>query len=282
MSELRQRMLQDLKIRNRSKSTQDRYAWHIADFARFFGRSPDQLGPEHIRLWQLHLIEERGLSYSTLNVAVCALRFFYGVTLRRDWVVERIPFARPEKKLPAILSPSEVQQFLDALVLPKHHAMFSVAYSGGLRVTEVTRLRVQDIDSKRNVINIRNGKGKKDRLVPLSPRLLVELRAYWRAERPSPFLFPGAKAHRPIATSTARKICQVAAEKAGIEKPVTPHTLRHCFATHLLEAGVDLRTIQMLLGHSSIKTTARYTRVSVDRLRSIQTPLDLLPDTITP
>lgn len=272
-------MLEDLRIRNRSEATQKTYIRQVAAFAHHFGRSPDQLGPEHIRLWQVHLVEQRGLSWSTLNVAVSALRFFYRVTLRRDWVIKHIPFAKPAKKLPVILSPGEVRQLLDAVVLPKHHAMLSLAYAGGLRVTEISRLLVLDIDSKRMLINIRNSKGMKDRIVPLSPRLLVELRAYWCIDRPSPYLFPGAVPGRPIASSTIRKACRVAVRKAGLKKRVSPHTLRHCFATHLLEAGVDVRTIQMLLGHSSLTTTSRYTHVSIDKIRSIQTPLDLLPDT---
>ena len=276
MTKLRQRMIEDLRIRNLAKHTQRNYIHYVAAFARHFGRSPANLGPEHIRTWQIHLVEERGFSWSTLNVAVCALRFLYRTTLGKDWAIDHIPYAKAEKKLPVVLSLSEVQRFLDAIVNPKHHAMLSVAYSGGLRVAEVSNLHVKDVDSERMVIHVRRGKHRKDRFVPLSPRLLIELRAYWRSARPQLYLFPGPDPTRPITTGTIREICRSATKKAGLKKQVTPHTLRHCFATHLLDAGVDLRTIQMLLGHAALSTTTRYTHVSVERLRSAPTPLDLL------
>jgi len=272
-------MIEDLRIRNRSEGTQKSYIRQVAAFARHFGRSPADLGPEHVRAWQVHLVEERGVCWSTLNVAVCALRFLYRITLGRDWALDLIPFAKPEKKLPVVLSPQEVKRLLDAVAIPKHHAMLSVAYAGGLRVSEVAGLRIENIDSERMVIHVQAGKGKKDRFVPLSPRLLDELRAYWRISRPRPFLFPGQDPAQPITRETIWRVCRRAADKAGLAKRVSPHTLRHCFATHLLEAGEDIRTIQMLLGHRALRTTCRYTHVSVEKLRSVRTPLDLLPDT---
>jgi integrase/recombinase XerD len=277
MTKLRQRMLEDLRIRNLSEATQETYLRQVAAFARHFGRSPAELGPEHIRAWQVHLIEDRGVCWSSLNVAVSALRFFYVTTLGKDWDVNRIPGAKKEMKLPVVISPREVQRFLSVVTNIKYHAILSVAYSGGLRVSEIANLKVQDIDSERMVIHIHSSKGKRDRLVPLSPRLLTELRTYWRNARPQPYLFPGQDPERPVSTGSIRAVCRVATERAGFKKRVTPHTLRHCFATHLLEAGVDLRTIQMLLGHGSVGTTCRYTHLSLERFRSLTTPLDLLP-----
>lgn len=276
MTELRQRMLEDLRIRNLSENTQRIYLHQVAAFARHFGRSPAELGPEHVRTWQVHLVQERQVAWSTLNIAVCALRFLYCTTLRKDWSIKRIPYAKPEKKLPIVLSPREVKRFLDAIINPKHHAMISVAYSGGLRVAEIVNLRVQDIDSERMLIHVRAGKGRKDRFVPLSPRLLAELRTYWRRDRPQRYLFPGPDALKPITTHSIRQVCRKAVHAAGLRKRVTPHTLRHCFATHLLEAGTDLRTVQMLLGHGSLKVTSRYLHVSPEKIRAVRTPLDLL------
>jgi site-specific recombinase XerD len=271
-------MLEDLRIRNLAEGTQRNYIAQVAAFARHFGRSPEELGPEHIRAWQVYLVEERGVSWSTLNIAVCALRFLYRKTLGKDWVIQHIPYAKREKKLPVVLSPEEVRCLLDAVSNPKHRVILMVAYSGGLRVSEVARLRVKDIDSRRMVIHVRHTKSKKDRFVPLSPKLLEELRAYWCISRPRPFLFPGAHPRRPITRGTIACFCRRAARHAGIEKRVSPHTLRHSFATHLHEAGVGVRTIQMLLGHGALKTTCRYTHVSTEHLRSIRTPLDLLDD----
>ena len=275
MTELRQRMLEDLRIRNYSPATCRTYIAHVAAFARHFGRSPDKLGPSHVRQWQLELVA-RGLSWSTLNLNVCALRFLYGKTLGKDWTLKQIPYAKQGKKNPVVLSPEEVRQFLSTITNPKHLMILRVAYATGLRVSELASLRVSDIDSKRMVLQVRAGKGNKDRIVPISPKLLEELRVYWRALRPWPFLFPGSDPHGPIATHSIRQVCRRATLQAGLSKRVTPHTLRHCFATHLLEAGVDVRTIQVLLGHGSLKTTTRYTQVSTQRLRSVTSPLDLL------
>ncbi len=278
MTSLRQRMIEDLRIRNLSEETQKSYVNRIADFARYFGRSPEEMGLEEIRAWQVHLVEERRVAWSTLNTAVCALRFLYRTTLGKDWSIDHIPFAKREEKLPVIPSPREVRRLLAAATTTKHRAMLMVAYSAGLRVSEVARLRVEDIDSERGVIHVRHTKSRKDRLVPLSPRLLEELRIYWRAHKPRTFLFPGRDPHRPITRGTIGQACRRALRKAGLTKRITPHTLRHAFATHLLEAGVDLRTIQLLLGHSSLRITLRYTHISKTRICSIRTPLDALPD----
>ena len=278
MTNLRRRMLEDLRIRNLAEGTQQLYVANVAAFARHFGRSPEELGPEHIRAWQVHLVEERKVAWSTLNIAVCALRFLYRTTLGKDWTIRHIPYAKREKRLPVVLSPQEVRRMLAAVTNPKHRSMLMVAYSGGLRVSEVTHLRIEDIDSQRMVIHVRHAKGKKDRFVPLSPKLLDELRAYWRISRPQPFLFPGAHPRRPVSRTTVAKACKKAARKAGIKKRVSPHTLRHAFATHLLEADVDVRTIQVLLGHGALRTTTRYTHVSTEKLRSIRSPLDRLDD----
>ncbi len=277
MTELRQRMLQDLRIRNLSPGTQENYVRAVAAFARHFGRSPAVLGPEEIRAWQVHLVQDRGVSWSTLNIAVCALRFLYRFTLDRDWVIDHIPYAKREKKLPVVLSPAEVHQFLAAVTNPKHRAVLLVLYAAGLRVSEATRLGVDDVDSRRMVLRVRAGKGKKDRYVPLTERLLGELRAYWRLARPRPLLFPGGKARQPIGRRTVGRVCGAVCRRAGLQKRVAPHTLRHSYATHLLEAGVDVRTIQMILGHGSLRTTCTYTHVSDEKLRSVPSLLDRLP-----
>lgn len=273
-------MLEDLRIRNLSKGTQANYVCQVARFARYFGRSPDELGPEHIRAWQVHLVQ-RGVAWSTLNQAVCALRFLYGTTLGKDWTIRHIPYAKGEKKLPVVLSTAEVRRFLAHVTDPKYRAIFLVAYSGGLRVSEVIHLRLEDIDSERMVINIRGGKGKKDRFVPLSPILLDHLRAYWRTSRPKPFLFPGADPRRPISRNSVAIMCRRTARRAGLGKRITPHTLRHCFATHHLDAGVDVRSVQMLLGHRSLQTTSRYLHISTKKLQDMPTPLDRLPEANT-
>jgi len=282
VTNLRQRMLEDLRIRNLAESTQRNYIAQIAAFARYFGHSPAELGLEEIRAWQVYLVEERGVAWSTLNVAVCALRFLYGTTLGRDWTIEHIPYAKKEQPLPVVLSPQEVQILLAVVTNPKHLCMLMAAYSAGLRVSEVAHLLIEDIDSQRMVIHVRHTKSRKDRYVPLSPRLLEALRSYWRIFRPKPFLFPGQDPCRAITRGSIARVCRNAATLAGLKKRVTPHLLRHAFATHLLEAGADLRTIQLLLGHSSLKTTSRYLHVSAEKLHSVCTPLDMLPAAMTP
>ena len=281
MNSLRQRMVEDLRIRNYSPGTQKSYVGAVRRMALHFNTPPDRLRPQDIRAWQLHLAE-REVSWSTFNGSVCALRFFYGTTLGRPEMVERIPFARRELPLPDVFSQREILRLLGALTHPKHVTMLSVAYGVGLRISELLALCVRDVDSERMVIHIRRSKGKKDRFVPLSPKLLEKLRTYWKACRPRDVLFPGRDPARRMGESTFRRICLRAARRAQITKRIYPHLLRHSFATHLLEAGVDVRTIQILLGHSSLRTTTRYTHVSTERLHSVRLPLDLLDDLATP
>jgi integrase/recombinase XerD len=277
---LRQRMLEDLQIRNYSPTTVRIYLHAIAEFAAHFGKPPDQLDAEHIRLYQLFLVKEKKVSLPTYIQVVCALRFFYTHTLKRKISIERIPFPRREKKLPLILSRAEVKALLEAPRNLRHRALLAILYGCGLRVAEVAQLKVQDIDPARNVVWVRHGKGRKDRQTLLPAKLLELLRCYWRSQRPSDWLFPGADAAQPISPKAIFLACRNAAEKAGISKPVHPHLLRHAFATHLLEAGVNLRTIQILLGHANLETTARYLWVADVAIRSTPSPLeslDLLP-----
>ncbi len=281
MTPLRQRMIEDMKIRNFSPSTQQRYVYLVSKFAQHFGKSPEVLGPEEIRAYQIYLIEELKLSTSTMNVTTAALRFLYNVTLKRDWDVKTIPTQKREKKIPVVLSPEEVAQFLGATRSLKHKAIFTTIYSGGLRVAELARLRLSDIDEKRMLILIEKGKGYNDRYVMLSPRLLEVYRAYWEKEKPTFWMFPGGRygrCEKPITTAAVRRACQEIAADAGLHKTVSPHILRHCFATHLLESGADLRRIQMLLGHKCPSTTAIYTHVAFRKLQETASPLDSLPD----
>lgn len=279
MSELRQRYTQDLRLRNYAPKTVKAYVECVSLFARYFRRSPEHLGPEHIREYQLYLVEEKKCSWSRFNQTVCALRFLYGKTLGRDWAITHIPFPRKQKKLPVVLSREEVSQLLAAIKSLKYRTILSLCYGAGLRVSEALNLQVADIDSSRMLIRVRQGKGHKDRYVMLSPRLLELLRVYWKAERPRTFLFPppGENKQRPIGPSAVQKVCQHARLDAGLSKAVTPHTLRHSFASHLLEAGANIRTIQLLLGHNSLQTTAVYAHVSQTTLRETVSPFDLLP-----
>jgi integrase/recombinase XerD len=275
MNPLRQRMIEDLRLRNYAPKTEQTYLDHVSRFARHFGRSPEQLGREEIRAYQLHLVE-RGVSWSLFNQAVCALRFLYRVTLKCPDAVEQIPFRKREKRLPSVLSPEEVQRLLGAARNRKHRLILMVLYATGLRVSEVVQLKVDDIDSARMVIRVRQGKGRKDRLVMLSPVLLEELRRYWRWYRPTLWLFPGSDAETPLSISAVQRVCQRARRAAGIQKQASPHTLRHSFATHLLDAGTDLRLIQTVLGHRSVSTTQRYTHVATARIGATASPLDRL------
>jgi integrase/recombinase XerD len=280
-TQLRQRMLDDMKVRNMSPLTQAAYVRSVKNFSTFFGRSPDKLTFEDVRSYQLHLIS-RGSKPQTINQIICALRFFYTVTMRMPEAKSEIPLARRADILPAVLSPGEVARFLDAVINVKHRAAFATIYAAGLRVSEVTALKVGDIDSQRMVIHVRQGKGSKDRFVMLSEQLLGILRAYWRAERPKEWLFPGIDPERPITPRTLQYACRAAVVTAGLDKKVTVHTLRHCFATHLLERGVDIRVIQDLLGHRHITATSRYARVAVNTIRQIQSPLEHLTFAASP
>lgn len=275
MTALRQRMIDDMRLRNLSPQTQRTYIRYVAAFAMYFGQSPEHLGPDEARTFLLHLVD-RGLSSSTVNLARCAIRFVQVVTLGREWSTPYIAYARREYRLPVVLAPCEVRRLLDAVVNLKYHAILATIYATGMRSSEATHLRAGDLDSERKLITIRQGKGLRDRHVMFGPMLLEVLRAHWLRERPIDWLFAGANPSTPVAISTIRYVCKRAATDAGLSKRVTPRTLRHCFATHLLEAGVDIRVIQELLGHRSLRTTARYTHVSGLRIASVASPLDLI------
>ncbi len=277
MATLRQRMIEDLRLRNRSPRTIQTYIAHVANFARHFGKSPELLGTEEIRQYQVYLVEQQRVSWSYFNQAVCALRFLYRHTLGRDWAVTHIPFPRQPRKLPVVLSQSEVLQLFAAVRSLKLRVILMTAYGAGLRLSELTQLQVTDIDSARQVIRVRQGKGQKDRYVMLSPKLLEVLRLYWRTERPGTWLFPNRDDRsKPINKEVIQRVCRQAGLDAGLTKSVNVRMLRHCFATHLLEAGKDIRTIQTLLGHSSVTTTQIYTHVSAQTVRATESPLDLL------
>jgi site-specific recombinase XerD len=275
MTPLRQRMIEDLRVRNFSPTTQRAYICAVARFAQHFGKSPELLGPEDIRAYQLHLLSKQ-LAWSTFKVSICALRFLYRVTLGRDRVVEHIAYPRLPRQLPVILSLAELQQFFEAIPNLKHRAALMTAYAAGLRVSEVVALKVTDIDSQRMVIRVEQGKGRKDRYVMLSPRLLALLRTYWKTVRPKEWLFTGYKPNQPLSVRTLQVVCHNAWQNSGLTKPVTMHSLRHCFATHLLEQGTDLRTIQLLMGHRSLATTGRYLSVATSSICATASPLDLL------
>jgi integrase/recombinase XerD len=282
MTELRRRMLEELQLRNYSPNTIDTYIRCVANFAQHFRISPDRLGPEHIRQYQLFLVQRKKVAWAVFNQTVCALRFFYHHVLHRDWMIEHIPYPRHEQKLPVVLSPAEVAAVFEATRNLKHRTILMTIYAAGLRVSELTHLRVTDIDSQRQVICVRQGKGRKDRQVMLSPKLLEVLRIYWKSHQPAVWLFPGGVPGRPITRETVLTICRQAGEAAHLSKRISPHTLRHCFATHLLEDAIDLRRIQVLLGHRNLKTTAKYLHVSNLAVRTTVSPLDRLPDAADP
>ena len=274
-SPLRRRMIEDMTVRNLSPATQRCYIHAVARFSRFFRCSPDRLGLEDVRRFQLHLVA-RGISWAGLNQIVCALRFFYGTTLGRTELPDRIAYAREPRKLPVVLGAEEVVRFLDAVANPQHRVALITAYATGLRACEVAHLRLADIDSSRMVIRVEHGKGGKDRYVMLSAQLLGILRDYWRLTRPTHWLFPGRQAARPLHPAVLHGACRSACTAAALGKRVSMHTLRHSFATHLLESGTDIRIIQSLLGHSNLQTTARYTRVATNTIRATRSPLDRL------
>ena len=277
MTPLRQRMLEDMAIRNLADNTQSAYIQQVIAYARHFDRSPAELGPEEIRAYQIHLMETRMLSASSVSVATGALRFLYKVTLKRPWAVDEIPMPKRPFRLPVILSREEVSHFLDSIANRKHRAILMTAYAAGLRISEATHLKVTDIDSQRMMLRVDQGKGRKDRYVMLSPRLLDELRAYWKAAHPTLWLFPGDLPGQPITRDAVGQACRCAHRASGITKPITPHSLRHAFATHLLESGTDVRTIQLLLGHRSLATTSRYLKVATSTVCATASPFDLLP-----
>jgi integrase/recombinase XerD len=277
MTPLRQRMLEDMRLRNFSPHTQTSYLLQIAQFARYFAKSPEVLGPDEIRTYQLYLTTEKKLAPGSLQITASALRFLYKVTLKRPWDVEDLPSPKKLQTLPIVLSHEEVTHFLEAVRTVKQRTILTVCYAAGLRIAEATHLKITDIDSQRMVIRVDQGKGRKDRYVMLSPALLTLLRAYWKAERPRDWLFPGKLPGHPITPDAIQLACQQARRRAGLKKPISPHSLRHTFASHLLEAGTDVRTIQLLLGHRSLATTARYLKVATSTVCATTSPFDLLP-----
>jgi integrase/recombinase XerD len=260
MTLLRQRMLQDMQIRNLADNTQKSYLLQVSSFARHFRRSPELLGPEEIRAWLVHLREERKLAPASLGPTIGALRFLYRVTLKRAWSDEDFPLPKKPFRLPVVLSLEEITTFFESIPSLKQRTILMSAYAAGLRVSEVVHLKVTDIDSQRMVIRVNQGKNRKDRYVMLSPRLLEILRLYWHDAHPREWLFPGDIPGHPITRSAVALACRNARQRSGIQKPITPHSLRHAFATHLLETGTDVRRIQLLMGHRSMSTTARYYR----------------------
>ena len=278
MTRLRQQMLEELQRRNYSQGTIATYLRTIEDFAHHFGKSPDRLGPEQIRRYQVHLLRERKLAVTTVRLSVAALRFFFGKVLRRGYPPEHLPYPKHRQRLPNVLSQSEVARLIEAASNLYHRALLMVLYSTGMRRAEVARLRVADVDSERMLIRIRQGKGGRDRDVPLSPALLETLREYWRWMKPRTYLFPGTvnnwRADKPLTPKVVWIACREAAQRAGIDKKVSPHTLRHSYATHLLEAGADLRTIQVLLGHSNLSHTTVYLHLSQRHLRAVASPIE--------
>jgi site-specific recombinase XerD len=282
MSPLRRRMIEDMQIRNLTPNTQRVYIEQVVRFARHFRKSPEHLGPAEIRTYLLHLTNERHLAASSIIVTVSALRFLYTVTLKRPWVVEDdIPTGKQATKLPVVMSQGEVARFLAAVGNLKHRVILTVCYATGLRISEAVRLTPAAIDSQRMVIRVDQGKGRKDRYVMLPPKLLDMLRDYWKRTHPGQWLFPGDRPGQPICPLTVNHTCREVRQQCGIGKPVTPHALRHAFAVHLLEAGTDLRTIQMLLGHRNLGTTARYLLIATSKVCATVSPLESL-NTVLP
>jgi site-specific recombinase XerD len=267
-----------MKIRNLALNTQTSYLQQVSQFACYFGKPPDLLGHEEIRAYQVYLTQEKKLAPKSITIAVSALRFLYKVTLRREWKLEEIiPAPKAPHKLPVILSQEEVLQFLGCVPEGKHRTILTTCYAAGLRISEAVALQVPHIDSRRMVIRVEQGKGQRDRYVMLSSKLLAILRDWWRVERPQHLLFPGDPPAQHISKGAVELACQKAHRLCRIAKPITPHSFRHCFAVHLLEQGTDVRTIQLLLGHRSLATTARYLRIATSKICSTTSPLDLLP-----
>jgi integrase/recombinase XerD len=281
MTSLRQRMTEDMQVRNLARNTQTCYLLQVTLFARHFNKSPELLGPADIRAYQVYLTNEKKLAPTSVLIAVAALRFLYKVSLQKDWCFEDvIPAPKKPQTLPVVLSPEEVLHFLNCVASTKHRAILTTCYAAGLRISEAICLQPTDIDSQRMVIRVEQGKGQKDRYVMLSPKLLETLKNYWRAVRPKGCLFEGDGAGQPIHRSSVELACQKARRISGIRKPITPHSMRHAFAVHLLESGTDIRTIQLLLGHRSPATTARCLRIATSKVCATSSPLDLLPQPI--
>jgi integrase/recombinase XerD len=276
---LRQRMLEELQRRNYSSETIRGYIFAVREFAEHYGKSPERMGAEELRRYQVHLLQRRKLAPSTVEIRISALRFLYKkVMKRRDLAFDDLPFPKTPKKLPVVLSHEEVTQLIEAAPNLLYRTILMILYGTGLRRAEVVRLKVSDIDSQRMVIRVRQGKGERDRDVPVSPKLLEALREYWRWNKPTEYLFPSSPGHRgldqPASDKTVWNACQAAAKRAGLRKHIGAHTLRHTYATHLLEAGTDLRTIQLLLGHTHLEDTAVYLHLSQQQLHTAINPLD--------
>jgi integrase/recombinase XerD len=280
MTPLRQRLIEDLQLLNRSPRTIECYVRHVIRFAEHFGCSPDQLGPEDVRTYQLHLLQQQ-MSWSRFNQCVCALRFLYGTTLGRPEQLERLAYGRRPKRLPRVLGREEVAEFLACVSHRQHRMLLTTIYATGLRISEAVVLSVPDIDSRELTIRVACGKGNKQRLVPLSPKLLEELRAWWLTHRNPRWMFPAKHPDRPMSPSPIQDACPIAVAQAGLKPGASAHTLRHTFATELLEAGIDLLTIQKILGHACLSTTLLYTHVRRDRLKvaghAVDNALNLLP-----
>lgn len=273
MTPLRRRLIEDLRLRGYAPSTRADYVRHVERLAEYHGRSPDRLRPEEVRAFLVYLLTEGHVSYGTLASFVRALRFLYKVTLRRPWAVEHIPYPRSEYHLPRVLTREQVLHFFDCIRNIKHRTLLMTCYGAGLRISEAVHLRVSDVDSKRMLIFVRQGKRHKDRMVPLPATLLDQMRDYWKVVRPTDWLFPG-RYGKPLSVRALQTACSRARRRAGLEGRMTVHTLRHSFATHLLDAGANIRTIQVLLGHGSIRSTAVYTHVSEQELHRVRSPLD--------
>lgn len=278
MTHLRKQMLDELQRRDYSQGTIRSYITVVRQFADYFHRRPDLLGPQEILEFQLHLLQTKKVEPMTAKQRATALRFFYTKVLKRPYMLEHIPIPRVPHKLPTVMSQEEVARLIDSAVSLRDRAMLMTLYSTGARRTEVSRLQITDIDKERMVVHIRQGKRRRDRDVPLSSTLYQTLREYWRIERPRPYLFPGQgkRSHLPVSDKVVWYACRQAAQRAGIKKPIHPHTLRHSFATHLLEAGADLRTIQVLLGHAHLRDTVLYLHLSKKHLETTRNPLDAL------
>jgi len=280
VTQLRQKMLEELRRRNYSHRTAKAYIRIVREFAEYFHQPPDKLGPEQIRQYQAHLFQAKKLAPATVSQYVSALRFLFVKTLRRHFLAEHIPFPKAHKRLPAVLSPEEVARLIDSARNLYHRTLLMTLYSTAMRRAELCRLKVRDIDSQRMMIRINQGKGRRDRDVPLSPKLLDTLRVYWRWMQPTTYLFPGTvkrvRADVPISVNSVWLACRQAAQSAGISKRISPHSLRHSCASHLLEAGADLRTIQVLLGHSRLEHTLVYLHLSTKHLQAVPNPLDQL------
>jgi site-specific recombinase XerD len=271
-------MLEELQRRNYSQTTVKSYIRSVTAFAEYFHQPPDQLGPEHVRTWQVHLLQEKKIGVRTVRNETAALRFFFVKTLKRAYPFEEIAYPKPPRNLPTILSQEEAVRLIESASNLFHRAMLMTLYSTGMRRAELCHLKVEDIDSTRMLIHIRHGKNNRDRDVPLSPKLLETLREYWRWMKPKTYLFPGTlngwRADKPITPKIIWQACREAAQRAGITKPVRPHLIRHSFATHLVEQGADLPTVQALLGHASLKPTSIYLHLSQRHLQAAGTPLD--------